>query len=63
MAVDTGLVERNMGCKGTGREKDQLGVVEDEGNGGGSLVNEGSSEEEEGPGSGFVSDIGLGEVG
>ena len=55
-------------CKGTGGEKDRPEVDEDEGNGGeikreGSLVDEGSSEEEEGSGSGFVGDKGLGEVG
>ena len=37
-SVGTGFVEGDVGdkvgCKGTGVEKDQLGVVEDKGNGG-----------------------------
>ena len=57
-----------MGCRGQGGEKDQPGVDEDEGNSGGieregSLVDGGSSGEEEGTRSGFVWDKGLGEVG
>ena len=55
-------------CKGTGGEKERSGVDEDEGNGGGaeregSLMDERSSGRDEGSGSGFMGDIGLGEVG
>ena len=54
-SVGTGFVEGDVadkeGCKGTGVEKDQLGVVEDKGNGvrgrGRSLEDGGSSGEEE----------------
>ena len=63
-----GDVGDKVGCKETGGENDWPGVVEDEVNGGGverkgSLVDEGSSEEEGVSGWGFVGDIGYGEVG
>ena len=62
-----GHVGDKVGCNGTGGEKDWPGVVEHEVNDGGveregSLVDEGSSGEEEGYGWGFVVDKELGEV-
>ena len=65
MGVGTDLVEMDVGdkvgCKGTG-EKDQLGVVEDDGNCGGVGVREfgrwrGMGVREQRSGSGFVGDI------